>query len=207
MKVYFVRHAESTHNAAGLHQNAETELSPLGKRQAEILRDRIKSIPVDIIIASPFVRTQQTTAIINEALKKEVLVSDLLREAKRPTELEGREKHEPEVVRIKKLVKEHDDDPRWHYSDEENIFDLRRRAIAFVEWIEKRREASILVVTHGHIVRTAIAVMVWGREVPLSITRPLLRSFRLSNAGITLCEFDDQKGWRLITWNDHAHLG
>lgn len=52
MLVYLVRHGESEGNKSQTYQFPETELSETGKRQAEILAERLAKIPIDFVYAS-----------------------------------------------------------------------------------------------------------------------------------------------------------
>ena len=49
MKVYIVRHGQTTTNALGYHQLEDDDLTELGIKQAEELRDKIKDKKFDII--------------------------------------------------------------------------------------------------------------------------------------------------------------
>lgn len=66
MLVYAVRHAESLANAQqSTHPDAG--LSPLGRDQADRLRERFRNIPLSAIYSSPFERCLQTAAPIARA--------------------------------------------------------------------------------------------------------------------------------------------
>lgn len=78
MNVYFVRHGETKGDA----QLEDDELSDLGVKQAKILATRFSRIPIDVIYSSPTKRAQQTTEIVSESLKKEVVYSDFLKKPK-----------------------------------------------------------------------------------------------------------------------------
>ena len=78
MKLYLVRHGESTYNIDGIIQPLGSELSEKGKEQAKFLAARFKNIPVDIIISSPLKRAKQTAEIIERVIQKEVIYTDLL---------------------------------------------------------------------------------------------------------------------------------
>jgi broad specificity phosphatase PhoE len=67
MKVaYFVRHGESEANAAKIIAGAPSPLTELGRRQAKEVAVKLVELcgRVDLIIASPFVRTKQTAEIM-----------------------------------------------------------------------------------------------------------------------------------------------
>jgi hypothetical protein len=51
-----------------------------------------------------------------------------------------------------------------------------------------------------------IAVMLHGKEVGAGEYLKLQKFMRADNASITLCKYRNDKTWKLITWNDCAHL-
>jgi len=207
MKVYFVRHGESTFNALGLHQHRHVSLSETGKKQAVFIAKRFANIPIDIIISSPETRAQQTTDTINAVLQKEIVYTEFLKEIKRPTVVERKSISDPQVLEIKQSIDKYYKDKNWHYSDEENFSDLRRRAQTFITFLEERKEENVLVVTHGMILRMIVASMFIEKEVTPDLFLQFERFFKTSNTGMTVCERSKESGWQLLTWNDSAHLG
>ena len=205
MKIYFVRHGETTYNARDVYQPLDSPLSEQGIRQAEFVAKRFTHIPVDIILSSPLARTKKTTEIINKVFNKQIEWVDELREIKRPSEfIDNNDKHE-KVQKIKKLIKENVTDPNWHYSDEENFFDFKKRATQFLEKMSQREEKHILSVTHGEILRMIISVMLFGENLTVNEFNKLQKFLKTINTGITVCEKENNR-WKLLTWNDHAHL-
>src|SRR3989344_9086073 len=112
MIIYFVRHGEGHHNANNLYSLPDFELTDKGKAQAKAAAERVKHLPIELIIASPFKRTIQTMEIINEVIKKEVVSSDLAVEVKRPTEIAGKRIDAPENLAIRKIL-----DDNFHNPD------------------------------------------------------------------------------------------
>ena len=102
MKIYFVRHGEGEHNTKGLYSAPDFSLTEKGKQQALFAAARIKTLPIELIISSPFKRTVQTTEIINKQINKKVIFSDLVTEIKRPSEIAGKFAGDPEIMKIKK---------------------------------------------------------------------------------------------------------
>ncbi|MEK7605317.1 MAG: histidine phosphatase family protein [Patescibacteria group bacterium] len=210
MKVYFVRHGQSTFNADPFHNKTHqfptTPLAEEGFAQAEKVAERFKSIPVDIIYTSSQTRALQTAETINNVLQKKLVVADLLIEKRTPTILHGKDRNHPEAIEIKTLIKEHNNDPDWHYSDEENFFDFKARGLKFIEELEAMPYENVLVVTHGYIMILIALLMVYGDDLTDSIFNPFIKFAHTTNTGITMMEYDKEK-WRLLTWNDYSHLG
>lgn len=207
MKLYLVRHGQSSGNASGVHQHASVSLSELGVKQATVLAKRFLTIPVDLIIASPFERARQTAEIVTNALGKPIQTNDLLIEIKRPSVIEGRRLDEPEVVKIKADIAANAHDPNWKHSDEETFFDVRARALAFLKYLDSRTDENVLVVTHGHFIKAVVGVMMYGEELTPAHYQALINTFAMSNTSITACERKLEERWRVLQWNDDAHLG
>ena len=72
MKVYLIRHGESTGNKYGLEQFSASTLSSHGIKQAETVSERLANIKIDIIYSSTYLRTKQTAEIISQKIKKPI---------------------------------------------------------------------------------------------------------------------------------------
>lgn len=206
MKIYFVRHGQTKYNALQAHQPENAELSKLGIKQAEILAKRFSKIPIDIIYSSPIKRAKQTAKIINKTLKKKIIYSDFLKERKGPSEFVGKRTDSPEVAQINKIRNLHENDPLWHYSDEENFIEFKERVKKFFNVLDKTKKENILVATHGGPIKMMIFLMMGNKFIPESFYK-FSDLFKLSNTGITLCEKDERRIWSIRSFNDHAHLG
>ncbi len=82
-KFTFVRHGEGDHNVAGIYSGEiknEHHLTELGKKQVIETAKRIEDF--DILISSPFVRTQETAEILKKVkgFKGEILIDERVRE-------------------------------------------------------------------------------------------------------------------------------
>lgn len=207
MKLYFVRHGESKFNALGIHQHAGVELSTDGIRQAKIVANRFRDITIDIIISSNYIRAQQTTEEIHKVTNKPVFYTDLLKEVKRPTQIEGKKMDDPEVIHLKEVIEKNAALKDWHYSDEENFLDIQKRAYDFLEYLKLFKEENILAVTHTNFLRMIICVMCFHGDLSPDIFHKFQQFFDSTNTGITLLKKSEQGQWKLDTWMDHAHLG
>lgn len=205
MKVYFVRHGQSEGNVLGIHQTGETKLSQLGIKQAENVGRRLKNVGLEVIFASDFTRAKQTSEIINQQLNLEIITTPLLREVKRPTEVEGKTFGDPQIADIKSKIYERRHDPAWRFSDEENFFDRISRAKKFITELESRAEEKILCVAHGTIMRHIFMLMMIGDNYTPDIFEQIKRTMNIKNTGVTICEFKNNE-WRVLTLNDYTHL-
>jgi broad specificity phosphatase PhoE len=97
-------------------------------------------------------------------------------------------------------------DPAWRYADEETFFDARERAIQCIAFITQLDKSNALLITHGGLMGMIIAVMLHGKEVGAGDYLKLRKFMHVDNASTTLCKYMNDKTWKLITWNDCAHL-
>ncbi len=208
MKVYFVRHGQTRPNALNVNQGENEPLSEEGIKQAEILTERFSKIPIDIIFASSMQRAKQTAEIINKELKKEIIFSDLIREWKKSTEFEGKTTRDPVILEIYKLANLHQDDPIWHYSDEENFIEYRARVKKFLDFLTTEvKQENVLIVSHAGPIKLITFLMALGDLVRPEIFYRFADTFRIYNTSITFCEKKEDGLWSVEAFNDHRHLG
>lgn len=205
MKIYFIRHGEGEHNVKNLYSSPEFNLTARGKQQAKTAGQRVSKLPIELIIASSYKRTVQTAEIINKQLNRPIILSDLAWEIVRPKEIAGKVQNDPEAIKIKKQIDENFHLPNWHYSDEENFYDLQKRALAFLSYLKEFNNQHILVVSHIHFIRILVLVMLLKDYLTPEIYLRSMRFLEMETSGLTICEYKNND-WYLITWNDHAHL-
>ena len=80
MAIHLVRHGETDLNAARVVQNPDTPLSVLGVRQAERVAARFIEHPIDLIVASDYLRARQTGESIAAAIGAPLEINQDLRE-------------------------------------------------------------------------------------------------------------------------------
>lgn len=206
MKLYFIRHGETNNNLQKRAFSFNDELTETGRKQAQNLATRISDIPIDIILTSPHKRTKETAGIIAKKINKEIQEISFLGEKKWPSEIEGKLLKDPGVEKIFDLLREkNNNDPTWHYSNEENFFDIKKRAEVFIEYVSKLAHANILAVSHEYFIKTIIASMMCGDQLSYELFKSFYHFTSLNNTSITLCE-KEQNNWKLITLNDLQHL-
>jgi|SRR3989344_554224 len=206
MNLYIVRHGESVDAAAGMYQRVDSGLSEVGLKQAEALAERLTRIKTDLILASPLARTKQTAEIVAKTLGKVVEYSDLFVEERQPSGILGRSLMEPEVLQIRRQVRDNISDPSWRFSDEETFFDLRGRAVRATNFLMNLEKDNVILVGHGAFTAMLLCVMWLSETVEPSIYRQFRDFFWDHNTGLTWCVCDGKK-WKMLTWNDYAHLG
>jgi broad specificity phosphatase PhoE len=204
--VYFVRHGSTEGNEKRAYQYLNTPLSELGRRQAEFAAHRFERIPVDIVITSDMERAAETGRCIAERNGFPIVFDPLFREILRPAMVRGKGRDTPEVLEIMRFLEENWTNARVKHSDEENFFDLRKRALKALEYLAAYPEGKLLVVTHGTFLCMMMCCMMAGEEVSPEWFDRVHHFLVLKNTALSVCEYDDGK-WHLVIWNDHAHLG
>lgn len=164
MKLYFVRHGESEANIQHVISNRESSfgLTELGKRQANILADNLKNIPIVAIYSSPVLRARETAEILSQACHLPYQVTEALREYDCG------------------ILEEKSDEESWKLHGEiaedwvlnhnylrkpeggENFLEIRERFIPFVECFAQNdlnSQAHILLVSHGGLLQLMLPEM------------------------------------------------
>lgn len=215
MKVYFVRHGQSHGNTSEVHQDHADELNAKGLKQAKKVAQRFKTINLDVILTSDYIRARVTAEEIAKVVNKKVEVMELLRERRRPSVLTGKRYDSEDAVSAIKQMEIHKHLPNFHHSDEENHTEALNRAQKLLRFLECRKEENILVVTHAAFMRFILTCMVFGNDATVAHFEKIYDSFRVHNTGITVCKYKQalrglykkETYWYIDTWNDHAHLG
>jgi broad specificity phosphatase PhoE len=197
-------------NVGPLRQTATTPLSEKGRNQASLLAKRCANLPIEVIVSSTMNRARETSSIILERIEKKVEYSDLFIERRRPSEVLGIPKDAPTALLAEQETRNNFSKSGWRFSDEENFDDLRERAFKALSYLKNRSEDNILVVTHGYFLRVIVACVVFGENITAKECERFIGAFQMENTGITLIGYDhynEDGPWRLVVWNDHAHLG
>jgi broad specificity phosphatase PhoE len=231
-----VRHGESQTNATNTFQAGNQydsdPLTQLGAQDAGHLARRLTLLPVDLVVSSGYLRARSTAAVIAEASgaphvipvrqgarwvdlaadDPEVRKRDsLLREIDVPSELQGLRFQDPRARAIQRAAMAVADQPDAHYSDEENLHDLWRRAAEIRRYLEARTERLIVVVSHGGILKVWVAHLMFTAVAGLDTSDQLAayRGFTMlgwwDNTGVLSLRFSRDHGW-LWLMTDIQHL-
>ena len=166
---------------------------------------RLKDTHFDKIFSSDLARAKDTASYIAKQHNMDVVTSALIREHKKPSEMEGLAHDSEEAQRIYKIIEDNMEDPAWHYSDDENYYDFRGRLIKFMQEVEKEKGENILAVSHSLVIRLLVCLTILGRDLKASHFQVARWRMRAMNTGVTVLEYDKGE-WSLLTFNDIAHL-
>ena len=231
-----IRHGESETNATDTFQAGDQygndPLTPRGQQAAEDLARRFASVPVDVIISSGYLRARSTAAMIADATGSPHIIPvqhgngwldlsaadpsvrgrrSLLREIDVPTELQGMRFADPRAREVQRLAMAVADHPDAHFSDEENLHDLWRRAEAISHYLEARTEGATVVISHGGILKVWLAHLMFT-AIPGLDTSAQLAAYRgftrlgwWDNTGVVSLTFASDRGWMWLM-TDIGHL-
>lgn len=143
MKVYIVRHGQVPHNALGKYNATDEDLTDVGIKQAEELRDKIKNMNFDMIISSPLSRAKHTAEIIN-VHKQKIIFDDRIRERNcgdlsgSPLEVTNREEYWNYNTSIQ-------------YGTSEDIKLFFKRVYHFLDDLKTKDYEHVLIVAHSGV--------------------------------------------------------
>jgi len=200
-KIIAVRHAESVANTQGIYQGRsyDTDLSPLGKKQAQALAKRLKKLGIRKIITSPLRRTYQTAFEVSSLCDCPIEVSELIVETHHGI-WEGKnkdwiKKNYPKIYKTW-LTKP----GSVIFPEGEAFTETLKRVQTFLE--KEKLSNDTLVVTHDNIVRIMITLANgW--------TLDDLWKHHIEPAALNFFEINSINGnprLNLLKLNDNAHL-
>lgn len=225
MILYLIRHGRQDSTDC----NVNVPLSPEGRRQAQLLGERMDRYPVDALYSSDLVRARETAEIAfgqrgNLLRQMEIRpglaevdfgaltgcpnreVKAFYREYYREQmELfqEGRIQKGNALDEVNEFVGDFfvPTEEIWYPEGESGAGVLHRMMPVIHEWIESKKQ-YIAVVTHGGVIRILLTSLFGG-----DFAKRLMFGTSLENCSITQLHFDEEKhGFYLDRFNDYAHL-
>ena len=208
--IYLVRHGQSEDNAAPVFQSYSSPLSPKGKGQAEKVASRIEHLDFEALISSPQERAKQTALAIESRTNKEAELSDLFVERIKPSSIDGKSYDDAQARSTWQEWEKSLITPGYKVEDGENYDGIVERADRALDFLQKRDEKALVVVSHGHFIRTIIARVLLGSELNSANLKRFYDLISIENTGITVLHFreayEEPARWRLWSLNDHAHF-
>ncbi len=230
------RHGQTATNRESIYQAGDQfEVDPIdehGDWQSRQLARRFQryGYQPEAIITSSYLRAAQTARIINRITRTTIVVpvviddevvdksiddpalhegKSLFRELDLPSELQGRRYDDEVAKEIKNKIKSHRFDVKWHYSDEENLFDEWQRAGMCLDYLAERPEKRLAVVAHGGIIKSCLSRLLFGdRDWPISQKLEAHQAFAdktwFDNTGVVTLRHIDGNRWQWpISYNEH----
>lgn len=199
-RIVFVRHGRTEWNDLLLYQGkSDIPLNPEGEHEARKVAIRLSGYSPEIVYTSPLKRALQTARIICDALPEtpQVEVHAELSEIGFG-EWEGRSIKDLESESSDLYLKWRSDPTAVVPPDGETFEDISRRVDLSLQRILSTDFTKILVVSHGGIIRTALASLI-------GMNPAILWSLRLNNCAISVIDIWSHVN-TLVLWNDHTHL-
>lgn len=207
-QLYLIRHGEAVVNVEPIigGMKGDTGLTPRGVKQAEALRDHLAEtgkITPDIIIGSTLPRARQTAEIVSPAFGDMPIEWDDDVQELRVGEADGLS-HEETWSRYGTPDFEFDPfRPIAPGGEHWGLFMLRVSSTIH-RLIRDHRGKRIVVFTHGGFIDGSFAYF-----LNINTRTPTRLEFYPHNTSITYWEetsYRDQQTWRLVSYNDVAHL-
>jgi probable phosphoglycerate mutase len=205
-RVYFVRHGETEGNLNRFFQFPDTPLSDAGHKGAQAVAQRFKNVEVDLLVASPFKRTQQTAQYISDVLQLPIETKDEFHERWMATTVRGKLLDSAEGKAYRSTYLDNFFNPDCTLDGFETFSEVLQRMRSGVGFLEESDRQNIVVVSHGNFLVSLGAYLLLNKSDNLESNAMVTKSLaRMSNVGITEFTFEDDT-WKLFTWNDHAHF-
>lgn len=197
---YFVRHGETAWNAEGRFSGStDVPLSDVGRRQAHLLAERFRGMPVAALYTSPLRRALETARVVGEALGLTSMVDARL------TELSYGKWEGHTFAEIPHadpaFYQEWERDPaRLAPPGGETGVHLLERAMPFLaELAEDYPSGHVVVVCHKTVCRLLACQFL---QLPLAEYRSRIL---MDNAAVNILETDGET-WMVKALNDSSHL-
>ena len=147
MKLYVARHGQTQWNLEQkICGRTDLPLTEEGQRQADLLAEKAKNLALDMIIASPMIRAQQTAGAVSRVTGIPVRTDARLIEQDYGI-YEGKNRKDAGFLANKRQF-------AFRYPGGESMMDVAHRVYEFLEELkEKYPEKNILLVCHGGVCR------------------------------------------------------
>lgn len=199
MNLYLIRHAESIANTQGVYQGQtyDTGLSPLGKKQAAALKERLKDEQIDALYSSPSLRCVETARPLSKYQGLEIITNKNLLEISHG-DWEGKTRKEIEKLFPGQLRIWKEKPNEIQMPNGENIHEVKKRVESFLEGLRKIYEQkNVLACAHDAILRIILAPI-------LNLDYDKIWGIQLDSAAITRVAWSSPK--TVISLNDSKHL-
>ncbi len=200
-KIYVVRHCEAAGNHKRLFQGStDCDITELGIRQLEFLKERFKDIPLDSIYTSPLLRARKTAEALRAEKDIGITVLDGLAEIHGGI-VEGKPFFETfkSMPQLAEIWNNHPEDfaPEGGEPMREAYERIWNTVLSVAE---QNRDKTVALAAHGGVIRCLCCRLMYG-----TINR-LKDTSWCENTAVSLVTFDDDFKSKLQYMNDHSHL-
>jgi broad specificity phosphatase PhoE len=188
--LYFIRHGQTDWNAEKrLQGHIDIPLNEVGKSQAGALAEELKTHPITAIYSSPLQRAYATAQKINEPHGHEIKIHPGLIEASYGSK-DGTlvADYHRDCKRVALSKQE-----RLHFKlvpDEESYFEVYQRATGVLEEIiQNHPNGTVLVVTHGNLMRSIIGMLTEIDVLNITIHNGAWMKIKADGAQLSILEY------------------
>ena len=215
LTLYFVRHSESVANLSDRNGHKRPDdadrLSELGWEQARGLGRRLEGEGLELIVASPMTRAQETAQGIAEVLELPVETDEDLFEVRQSDAFYAASPDYGETGTLSWMPAAAPDFAEPGAESFDDVVARVRRVMDRLGGLASERR--IVAVSHHNFLHFFLGVVFFGDAFTPALVPGLFQAGH-ANTGITIFDrmasrrFDglDMPGWVLTTWNDRAHL-
>ena len=213
--IYFVRHGESVANLSDRNGSKRPEdadrLSELGWEQARELGRRLQDEGLELVVASPMTRAQETAEGIAQVLELPVETDEDLFEVRQSDAFYAASHEYGDLGSLSWMPTA---DPDHAEPGAESFNEIVARVHRVMTRLgELASERRIVAVSHHNFLHFFLGVTLFGDDFTPSLMRGLYMAGH-ANTGITIFERVSERpmdgvdlpGWILTTWNDRSHL-
>jgi probable phosphoglycerate mutase len=199
-RIFLIRHGATMLTAEDRFAGAtDVELSDEGRAQVRRLADRLKSIPVDAVYASPLGRTLETARILASPHGKDVLARDGLREISHG-HWEQMTRKEVEAAYPEEAAAWDRDPYTYAPPDGESGLAVTARALpALLDIVRQHEGRPVIVVSHKATIRLLLSSLL-GFD-----PRRYRDNLDQDPAALNIVDFKDPVRARLMLFNDSSH--
>lgn len=198
-RIYLARHGQTVTNKEGRFcGHSETELTPLGERQALALGQRLAQVEIAACYTSDYSRAIRTAALaLGERGISPAVDQDLRElhygewELQREIEIRRRYPEQHKLMR--------DEDPEWRPPGGETVAEVRARTEAAYQRIVKSNAGkAVLIISHGTAINCLLSAV---------LAMPETHVFRVDvqNCGLSELEVRGGRSY-VVRLNETAHL-
>ena len=195
MRLHFIRHGETNWNAIRRVQGQmESQLTALGKRQAEELADQLQTYSINQVYCSSSVRTRETADILFRASQLPIKYQDNLREIHLGP-WEGNLYDDLAQQNPEQFHNFWNEPHQFSLAGAESFWQLQQRGVDAVrEIVEQPTGNDIAIVSHGALIKS---ILCHFENRPLSM---LWEPPKMHNCAHSIMEFDNEGRGQIVQY-------
>ncbi len=200
-KILLIRHCEAAGNTVGVFQGRiDTDISPNGEKQLELLALRCRNMKIDAMVTSPLLRAVRTAEAVNQYHRLPLETEPLLAEIDAGA-FEG-VKWEELPLRFPEATRQWYEEP-WNFQAPggESMRQVYERVWkGILQVVERHRGQTVCVASHGCAIRNLLC-----RAKGLPIER-IGEIPWLDNTALSVLEFSGESCVGVPLMGDASHL-